>query len=167
MYQPTPPHLPQPLALPREPGVYALVLALDEDARLTVGRSRSEAFAAGYYVYVGSALGGLAGRLRRHLIGPRRRHWHIDALLEIAPVIEVWYLATLEPLECAWAARVRQAPGITPTPFAFGASDCRCHTHLFYSVERPTLAALGWPGARAVDVRVLRESRRPRANTLE
>ncbi len=140
-------------ALPRGPGVYALVFALAQDAVLPVGRSRAERFAAGYYVYVGSALGGLAGRLRRHLGGLRRRHWHVDALLDAAPVIEVWYLATAERLECAWAARLGQAPGFAPTPFAFGASDCHCRTHLFYSAARPTLAALGWPGAQAERVR--------------
>jgi sugar fermentation stimulation protein A len=136
--------------LPRAPGVYALVLALGAGVTLSVGRGRSEAFAPGYYVYVGSAMGGLAGRVRRHVAGPRRRHWHIDALLDVTPVVEVWYLANAERLECAWASRLGVATGLTPTPFAFGASDCPCRTHLFYGQERPTVAALGWPGAQAV-----------------
>lgn len=141
--------------LPRGPGVYALVLALHEGATLPVGRGRCEVFAPGYYVYVGSAMGGLAGRLRRHLAGPRRKHWHIDALLDVAPVVEVWFLCSAERLECAWARRLGEAQGLAPTPFAFGASDCPCRTHLFYGQERPTLAALNWPGARAVAVPAL------------
>ena len=137
--------------LPRGPGTYALVFALPQGAALPVGRSRQERFAAGYYVYVGSALGGLAGRLRRHLSGARRPHWHVDTLLGAAPVVEIWVVAARERLECVWAERLGQAPGLEPTPFAFGATDCRCRTHLFYSATRPTLAALGWPGARAVE----------------
>jgi sugar fermentation stimulation protein A len=136
--------------VPRGPGVYALVFALAQAATLGVGRSRAERFVAGYYVYVGSALGGLAGRLRRHLGDARRRHWHVDALLDAAPVIEIWYIATGERIECAWAECLRQAPGLAPTLFCFGATDCRCATHLFYSATRPTLAAPGWPGARAI-----------------
>jgi Uri superfamily endonuclease len=150
--------------IPREPGVYTMVFALAQDGTLAVGR-RTAAFCAGYYLYVGSALGGLRGRLRRHLIGPRRKHWHVDALLDAAPVIELWY--ALEQgrtecgrsgsvcmecirMECAWATRLQQAPGLEPSAVAFGASDCRCHTHLFYSPARPSIETLGWPGARSI-----------------
>lgn len=130
--------------------MYGLVLALAQDTTLPVGRSRSESFAGGYYVYIGSALGGLQGRLKRHLRHDRRRRWHVDTLLDTAPVVQVWYLAAYERLECLWAARLGQAPGIAPTTFAFGATDCRCHSHLFYSQARPSVEAIGWPGAQTI-----------------
>ncbi len=133
-------------AFPREPGTYVLVFALAQECTLAVGRRRTETFHAGYHLYVGSALGGLAGRLRRHLIGPRRRHWHVDALLDAAPVIEIWYALTSQGTECVWASRLERAPGIEPGAARFGASDCRCRTHLFYSRERPTSEALDDPG---------------------
>ena len=136
------------------------MFALAQSRTLAVGRNRIETFPVGYYIYVGSALGGLAGRLRRHLQrrhlqrrhlqGPRRRHWHVDALLDAAPVIEVWYLLTGERMECEWAARLAAAPGIEPGAAGFGASDCRCRTHLFYSRTRPTTEALGWPGVEMI-----------------
>jgi len=51
-----------------EPGTYALLLKLDKQERITVGRLGTFDFPAGYYLYVGSALGpgGLQARLARH-----------------------------------------------------------------------------------------------------
>ena len=48
-------------------GSYVLVLKLEEDKRLTIGRLGTFEFPAGLYLYCGSALNGLEARVRRHL----------------------------------------------------------------------------------------------------
>jgi Uri superfamily endonuclease len=129
-------------SVPASPGTYVLVMAVDSDALITVGRAGSALFARGYYAYVGSALGGLRGRLRRYVEGPRRPHWHIDYLLALARPVEIWYREGSERLECAWATRLREVDGLSPTPFRFGASDCHCATHLFFGPNRPSSQVL-------------------------
>lgn len=54
-----------------EPGTYALLLKLDKQERITVGKLGTFDLPAGYYLYVGSALGpgGLRARLTRHRRG--------------------------------------------------------------------------------------------------
>jgi len=125
----------------RAPGTYILVAHLTEAHSIRVGRWGEFLFSRGYYLYVGSALGGLEGRLSRHLRAAKRPHWHIDALLEWASVSEVWYILLRERLECAWARALARIEGLAPFEVPFGASDCRCPTHLFYTPTAPCLAA--------------------------
>jgi Uri superfamily endonuclease len=128
-------------------GTYVLVIRLDEPARITVGALGELAFAAGHYLYVGSALGGLGARLRRHLRAEKRMHWHVDYLLAWSRVIAVAYRRGTERLECAWVERLAALPGARACEAPFGASDCRCDTHLLYSLIAPPpdvlCAALG------------------------
>ncbi len=120
-----------------EPGTYVLVIELGRAVRLVVGRLGACDFRAGYYLYVGSALGGLQSRVARHLRKEKRLHWHIDYLLQAAKVIEVWYRVGPERLECAWAEALRRSGRVEPVLRGFGASDCGCEGHLFYSAQRP------------------------------
>ena len=120
-------------------------MRLERATLLSIGRTRQAHFEAGYYLYVGSALNGLRARLKRYLHEERRLHWHIDWLLQAARLLEIWYHIGPERLECLWAMRLATS-NVRPTPFAFGASDCRCHTHLFYSPQRPTNAILSTKG---------------------
>jgi Uri superfamily endonuclease len=62
------------------PGTYLLLLRLPQPTTLAVGRLGALALPAGWYVYVGSALGGLGPRLRRHLRVAKPPHWHVDSL---------------------------------------------------------------------------------------
>ena len=119
------------------PGTYILIIKLDQDHLIHVGRLGVLPFRAGYYLYVGSALNGLRGRLARHLRLEKRLHWHIDYLLQHTQVVEVWHHLGPERYECAWARSLAQMPAIQPFEGPFGASDCSCHTHLFYAPERP------------------------------
>lgn len=115
-------------------GSYALVIRLDGDTRLTLGRLGSFAFPAGLYLYAGSALNGLESRVRRHLRrdNDKKRHWHIDYLTAVAPVCQVWWAADEQRRECEWAGIVREWGGKIVAP-GFGASDCRrCPAHLLY-----------------------------------
>lgn len=92
--------------------------------------------AAGLHGYVGSALGpgGLAARLRHHLAGSPRRHWHIDSLLPHASPTGALVGTGTARRECLWAAWVR-GNALSAAP-GFGASDCRCGGHLFHLGER-------------------------------
>ena len=114
-------------------GSYALVIGLEREQRLAVGRLGSFDFPAGRYLYLGSGLNGLESRVRRHLRrdGAKKRHWHIDYLTAVAPVVEVWWVANGWRRECDWAGKAREYGGGIVAP-GFGASDCRCPAHLLY-----------------------------------
>jgi Uri superfamily endonuclease len=126
-------------------GTYALVLHLEDREEITVGRLGTFAFPAGYYLYVGSALGpgGLEARLARHRRLDKKLHWHIDYLLEHAQLVEVWSAASTDKLECLWAQAARQLSGSeTPVP-GFGSSDCHCPSHLIYLARKPVHEEFG------------------------
>jgi len=117
----------------KDKGLYILLIHLPEGREIEVGALGSRPFRRGFYAYVGSALGGLQGRVARHLRRKKRRRWHIDYLLEHAHVKEVLTIpveAKGEPrLECTLARSL--AEGLY-TIEGFGSSDCRCKGHLFY-----------------------------------
>ena len=122
------------------PGSYLLLLRLARPASLTVGRLGRLELAAGWYVYVGSALGGLGPRLRRHLRRAKPRHWHVDALREAASLVAIAARLGPERVECAVAAQVTALPGARLAAARFGASDCRCPGHLVAFDQPPDLA---------------------------
>jgi Uri superfamily endonuclease len=124
---------------PRQSGVYALLLEMKQDASLKVGRLGSFPFAAGYYVYLGSAHGpgGLRGRLKHHLSAVKSPHWHLDWLRQAASVKTIVYALSDISHECAWSQEIgRLARVSVPVP-GFGSSDCRhaCAAHLYYFSE--------------------------------
>lgn len=127
---------------PPTPGSYLLLLELPAAARLTVGRLGTIDFPPGWYAYAGSALGGLAGRVLRHLRGGSARHWHIDYLRAEATVRAVYCLAGPERRECELAAALRRLPGAAVPAPRFGASDCRCPAHLVHLPAPPDWATL-------------------------
>ena len=110
-------------------GSYVLVLSLPEDSRLTIGRLGYFDFPAGQYLYFGSALNGLEGRISRHLRREKKLHWHIDYLRQVADIEQVWWQPGLQRRECSWN---RAALAIDTEVIArgFGSSDCRCDSHL-------------------------------------
>ena len=65
-------------------GSYLLIIKLQDDKKILVGKLGKIAFKKGYYVYVGSAMNGLEQRLQRHLRSQKKFHWHIDYLLNQA-----------------------------------------------------------------------------------
>jgi Uri superfamily endonuclease len=119
-------------------GTYALVIALERESTVAVGKLGHFAFPPGYYVYAGSARGGLPQRVGRHLRRQKRLRWHIDYLLERAEVVEVWYAPGDERRECLWAATAREMPQAHIIAPRFGSSDCRCRSHLLYFPRRPS-----------------------------
>ncbi len=117
-------------ALPTDAGGYVLVLLLDRGITVKPGKLGVIELPAGHYLYMGSALSGMAPRLTRHLRRRKKRHWHIDALTSVVRAHEIWWVATDARLECDWTrVAVADPEATTPVP-GFGSSDCRCNSHL-------------------------------------
>ena len=115
-----------------EKGTYALLLAIEKEVPIAVGRLGTFTFPRGYYLYLGSAQGGLDARVKRHLRREKRLRWHIDYLLEHAEVVEVWYAQGDESQECLWCRIAQEMPQAEIPALGFGSSDCRCPSHLIY-----------------------------------
>lgn len=116
-----------------QPGCYCLVF-LNPAVVLEVGRLGPVAFRAGYHLYVGSALGpGGLSRVGRHLRLERGRgrspHWHVDRLL-LDPRFRLVAVVTAETAERHECALARAIGGDSVA--GFGASDCRCGSHLTF-----------------------------------
>ena len=117
-------------------GSYLLILKLNRKMNLEFGRKENrQAFPAGYYVYVGSAMKNLTQRLERHRRLRKNKFWHIDYLREASEFIAALPVRSSEDLECQIAERMRAvADWAIP---GFGASDCACPGHLFGMREDP------------------------------
>ncbi len=117
-------------------GTYALVIFLPRRSTIRIGKLGAFDFPRGYYLYIGSALNGLAARLARHLRKRKKKHWHIDYFLERARIKEVWTHQGDERFECVWAQASLAMPNAKISVPRFGASDCSCATHLIYFDNR-------------------------------
>jgi len=107
-----------------------------------VGRLGRYLFPAGYYVYAGSALGGLAARIARHRRDEKRLHWHVDYLRARAEVVAAYASPGRQRRECALAQALAALPGARLPAARFGASDCRCLSHLVWLPSPPSPADL-------------------------
>jgi Uri superfamily endonuclease len=117
-------------------GSYILVLDLREEREITVGKLGAILFSAGFYAYVGSAMGRLEPRIARHIGKTKRLHWHIDYLLQAASVEEAIFAESTTRTECVIARAL--ASSLVSVP-RFGCSDCNCPTHLYFSPHKSTI----------------------------
>jgi sugar fermentation stimulation protein A len=102
---------------------------------MKIGRLGVYEFPRGYYVYTGSARQGMDARIRRHLSNKKRRHWHIDYLLEEGVVEGVYYF---DKGECEVSREVFSLSGAALIVRKFGSTDCSCPSHLaFFEGEAP------------------------------
>lgn len=124
------------------PGSYLLLLELSSSRTIQVGKLGSFLFPAGWYVYAGSALGGLEARVARHQRPSSVRRWHLDYLRAEAVVRDAIPFPGPQRCECELARALLALPAASVLAPGFGASDCRCPTHLVYFAERPPLAAI-------------------------
>jgi len=124
-------------------GAYCLLVHLAHDVVVAVGRLGRFQFAAGYYVYTGSAMRGLAARLTRHQRRDKTLRWHIDYLLAAsgARVVECVAYPSPERQECTLNQAVQRKRGARVPIKGFGSSDCQsgCPAHLTYFKLRPRL----------------------------
>ena len=110
-------------------GSYVLLIYLDRDRNVHIGRLGKISFKKGFYTYIGSALNGLDQRIKRHIRKDKKVHWHIDFFLKYGKVIEVFYKEGQVSKECNIAKIFNEKLLSIPK---FGSSDCRCMSHLFY-----------------------------------
>lgn len=123
-------------------GTYSLLIELPRPTTIEFGAIGELPLEAGWYVYVGSALGaGGFARIDRH----RRvaegtndtRHWHIDYLLgHPESRIDRAMRSQGVDAECSISGAIdgRAIDGV-------GATDCTCSSHLHYHAERAPLVA--------------------------
>ncbi len=121
------------------PGSYLLLMKLPAPRTLIAGRLGSFRFPAGWYVYTGSALGGVEQRVARHLRPSDVRRWHLDYLKAEATIRGTFIFPGPERPECDLAAELLSRPGAAVPAPRFGASDCRCPSHLIHFETRPSL----------------------------
>jgi Uri superfamily endonuclease len=144
--------------IPNARGTYILLLNSHETRSLSIGRVGTLALRPGFYLYVGSAFGpgGLQARLLRHFRGGDKRHWHIDYLREYADAVGAWLAPDSVRHEHHWADALSRWSDLEPAMPGFGASDCRCATHLFFSADQPSIGAfqaqLEWCGYPATGI---------------
>ena len=120
-------------------GAYILEFRIDDAISINVGRLGRIRLEAGWHYYVGSAMGGLRGRILRHVVGGGKRHWHVDYLREKTKPLRVWWVVTRRRVEGEVAGIVRRK--CKPSVKGFGCSDRReSGTHLFYSRRRRIFA---------------------------
>ncbi len=152
------------LSAPGGPGSYVLVLHLPAPARLAIGRLGEFEFQPGWYLYCGSAMGGLRGRVARHMRRDHRMHWHIDYLNSPgtgATVEAVWWAEGRSRRECEWAQAIGDLPGNNRPVAGFGSSDCGCESHLIYSPALPSPGEAGWRATYSPAGLVMTDSMRP------
>jgi len=121
-------------------GIYTLIVFLSNDTQLKVGKLGPQTFPAGYYTYIGSALGkgasSLKQRVTRHLKKQKQKFWHIDFLLahENATVTAVIAVQTSRKLECKMNHCIIEELKTKIPVVGFGASDCKenCKSHLLF-----------------------------------
>ena len=118
------------------PGIYGLLIEIRRDMTIPTGRLGAREYTRGWYVYVGSALSGISGRLQHHLRRRKRARWHIDYLLAHGELAAVVTAETRQRVECALASLLAERFEITPR---FGSSDCHCPGHLLCSPLRSAL----------------------------
>ncbi len=111
-------------------GTYVLLITLDSDLVVRVGALGTLPFERGTYCYVGSAMGGLDPRLRRHLTREKVLKWHVDYLVAVASDVRA-HESHPDPVPECELGRMAEACGMIPSHKGFGCSDCRCRTHLF------------------------------------
>ncbi len=109
------------------------MIHLPSDQRIVVGALGAKEFKQGYYVYVGSAMGGIEQRVRRHKSDRKKLRWHIDYLLGKAEITaSIAIHSDSKRTECETVEALSSCEGAAfPVPH-FGSSGCRCGSHLIY-----------------------------------
>jgi len=119
----------------KDRGSYLLILHLERDRVIEIGRLGKVMFRKGYFLYVGSAMSNLRARIRRHSQRRKKVHWHIDYLTPHVNDLISIAIRSSQRLECEIAEALSSI--MKAGPPGFGSSDCLCQTHLFWSETNP------------------------------
>jgi Uri superfamily endonuclease len=146
-----------------------LLVELAREKDIIVGKLGYIYFPKAFYAYVGSAMNGLETRLAHYLRDSEKPHWHIDYLLKQAKLQDI-ILCPSEPfapsviaseakqshstqgklreeshraqgklrVECFLAQALAGEFQFIPN---FGASDCRCKSHLYFADDKDKLTS--------------------------
>ncbi len=117
-------------------GCYLLVLFLEKEKELQIGKLGKFTFKRGFYCYTGSALNSLKARIDRHMKKSKKHHWHIDYLRSHGEVIRVIVIESSEKIECRLNQLVAKIADDVPVR-KFGSSDCTCFSHLHFFEQDP------------------------------
>ncbi|MGJ7921824.1 GIY-YIG nuclease family protein [Neobacillus sp. LXY-4] len=111
--------------------LYAIELRLEEDRVIEIGKLGTFQFQKGNYIYIGSAKRAILSRLNRHKKPEKVNRWHIDYLRAHC---EITKIITYEDTygECSLAENLRKSKRGTFPIKGFGASDCKCPSHLVF-----------------------------------
>jgi sugar fermentation stimulation protein A len=122
-------------------GTYTLIIELNQETEIKVGKLGVHKFPRGCYVYTGSALGkgavGLKGRLQRHISKSKTKtiHWHIDYILNAneSHINHIVFFESNKQYECMIIKELISAGGKVIVG-GLGASDCQsgCNSHLLF-----------------------------------
>lgn len=106
---------------------YQLIIELEKQAVITVGKLGTFSFPAGTYIYSGSARKNMEARVARHMARSKKMRWHIDYLLS-HPGTKLVRTELFAESECVLNKRI----GGAIVALRFGATDCRnrCRSHL-------------------------------------
>ncbi|MCK5852861.1 GIY-YIG nuclease family protein [bacterium] len=109
---------------------YQLIIKLNKNLLINVGKLGAIDFQKGTYFYTGSAKKNMEARIERHNSNYKKLHWHID-YLTILPQVQIEDVLYFSEDECTVN---QKTAGIIPVP-GFGASDCKqkCISHLKFS----------------------------------
>ncbi len=121
------------------PGVYVLVMHLPSATSVKAGKLGTIHLEPGYYLYCGSAQGGLGPRLARHMRPDKVPHWHVDALTTVAEPVGALLFSGQKKEECRLGRCLSECPGVSMVQKGFGSSDCSCRSHLFHVPEEVPL----------------------------
>ena len=117
-------------------GCYVLIIELNEDRSIQIGKIGKIFFKKGFYAYIGSALNGLEQRINRHCRQEKKICWHIDYLLHYGKITKIFYKKNSKKEECSV---VKKFEVDFFSISNFGCSDCKCSSHLFYGTLKDIL----------------------------
>lgn len=110
---------------------YILILKLNKNLSIIVGKLGNIEFKKGFYIYIGSGKKNIEKRVERHIKRDKKTHWHIDYLTkdENFSIIEIYLIEKFDECEIT---KIFIKNGISFIK-NFGSTDCNCSSHLFYS----------------------------------
>ena len=89
-------------------GSYILLINLENDKSIQIGKLGNIFFNKGFYTYIGSAQNGLKQRINRHLRSDKKYHWHIDYLLQYAKIKGIYIKDNNQNEECNIAKKLNE-----------------------------------------------------------